>query len=67
MKTSKFLVLILVLIFISCESEDLNEEIPEPVVLSPNIDIYEPDLLDKSIVLAIENGGTDAYSLARAG
>ncbi|MGB5393396.1 MAG: aryl-sulfate sulfotransferase [Lutimonas sp.] len=67
MKRSNFLALIMVILFISCESDPINEEIPEPVVLSPNIDIYEPDLLDNSYVLAMENGGTDAYLLDRAG
>ena len=38
-----------------------------PLVLSNEVEIYETDLIDNGIVLAVENGGTSSYLVDKTG
>ena len=66
--TSKYLVLTLsVLELFNCKNDDDSHTIEDPIVLTPNVEVYDADLVENSLVLAIENGATDAYLLDKAG
>ncbi|WP_250434831.1 aryl-sulfate sulfotransferase [Hanstruepera flava] len=71
MTYSKLPILILILaVFLSgCNNDDdfsINNQ-PEPIELSPNVEVYNSNLVENSYVFAIENGGTKSYLLDKAG
>ena len=49
---------IFLLIIVSCDKK--NDEIIEEIVLTPEIVIYEQDLIDENYLFLIENGGTSS-------
>ncbi|WP_223034825.1 aryl-sulfate sulfotransferase [Hanstruepera marina] len=64
-----FLILILTLFFTGCNNDDdfsINNQ-PDPIELSPNVEVYNSNLVENSYVFAIENGGTKSYLLNKAG
>ncbi|WP_460219890.1 aryl-sulfate sulfotransferase [Psychroserpens sp. MEBiC05023] len=70
MKNFKILKLsfILSLICIACNSDDDSTTPEEPeVVLTDNVEVYNEDLIDNGFILAVENGGTSSYLLAKNG
>jgi hypothetical protein len=62
----KIVLLVLGLFFFSCSNDD-NTESSSPINLTDNVEIYEADLLENSLVLAIENGGNTSYLLNKQG
>ena len=64
-----FTCLILPFIFTSCKSDDDTppEPPPTPIVLTDEVEVYEADLIDNSLVLAIENGGNTSYLVDKTG
>ena len=68
----KYSALIVAVCFYCCQGNDDTIEIetipvPEEVVLSENIEIYNDKLLENSFVLAVENGGDKSYLLNKKG
>ncbi len=59
-------VIILSLLFFNCSDDESKTE-TEPVVLSQEVVVYNPDLFEDSYVFAIENGGTKSYLLNKKG
>jgi len=57
---------IIILLFYNCSNND-NSLNSEPIVLTDNIEAYNEDLIDDSLVLAVENGGNKAYLLNKLG
>jgi hypothetical protein len=56
---------IFLLIIVSCDKK--NDEIIEEIVLTPEIVIYEQDLIDENYLFLIENGGTSSYLINKKG
>ena len=56
-----------VLVAITLMSCNDDEQTNTPVILSDNIEVYNGDLLEKSYVLAVENGSTKSYLLNKEG
>ncbi len=71
MKKPHFLFCFIMLTLISnCKNDDdilIPEEEEEEIVLTDNIEVYDADSVENSLVLAIENGGTEAYLLNKSG
>lgn len=70
-KYKAILVLCCLVMFNSCNNDDNsvidpNPE-PEPVSLTDNIVLYNADLLENGLVLAVENGSTKSYLLDKTG
>lgn len=55
-----------ILCFYNCNEDDNLESTNEPN-LSLNIEVYEANLLENSLVLAVENGGNTSYLLNKQG
>ena len=62
----KIILLIALITFCNCNNDDESSEVNQPS-LTDNIEIYEDNLIDNSLVLAIENGGNSAYILNKEG
>ena len=56
---------IFLLIIVSCNKK--NDEVIEEIVLTPEIVIYEQDLIDENYLFLIENGGTSSYLINKKG
>jgi hypothetical protein len=57
-------------LFSNCKNDDdilIPEEEEEEIILTDNIEVYDADSVENSLVLAIENGGTEAYLLNKSG
>ena len=61
-----FLYVCIFVITTQCKSDDIITVLEE-VVLTPNVEVYNANLLENSLVLAIENGGTASYLLDKTG
>lgn len=64
-----YLILICISLF-SCKNDDDNPTAftdIEPIELSPNVEVYNTNIVENSLVLAIENGGTKSYLLDKTG
>lgn len=64
MKLFQYLLILFLSCFLSCED---NDPLEEPLVLSNEIETYVADKLENSLVLAVPQGGTDAYILNKKG
>ncbi|WGD35269.1 aryl-sulfate sulfotransferase [Olleya sp. YS] len=68
MKNYIYLLLICSLFNCSKEEEPQNFILPQPSVsLTSNIEVYNENLLENSLVLAVENGGNTSYLLNKEG
>ena len=65
MSKFKLSFLILFLAVFSCDKK--ADDIIEEVSLSPEIVVYEPDLIDENYLFLIENGGTSSYLINKQG
>lgn len=66
-----FAILFIILIS-SCSDDDdaitnIPDPDPDPVELTENVEVYKEDLIENSLVFAIENGGTASYLLDKTG
>jgi len=63
-------ILLLTLVF-SCTNDDNQmtplEPEPDPVILTANIEVYDSELIEHSLVMTIENGGNKSYLLDKEG
>ncbi|WCO02167.1 aryl-sulfate sulfotransferase [Psychroserpens ponticola] len=62
----KIVLFVFIFSFISCNNDDDSETINQ-LHLSENIEVYEENLIENSLVLAIENGGNTSYLLNKQG
>ena len=62
----KIILFVLILFLFNCSNDDNIESI-SPINLTENIEIYEADLLENSLVLAVENAGNTSYLLNKQG
>ncbi|WP_033961110.1 aryl-sulfate sulfotransferase [Psychroserpens jangbogonensis] len=62
----KIVLFILILCFFGCSDDDDSGSIIQPN-LTENVEVYEEDLLENSLVLAVENGGNTSYLLNKQG
>lgn len=71
MKTTSNLLKLFWLIFIfSCSSDSVvnnTDNTPLPIVLTDEVEVYEEDLVNNNLVLAVENGATTAYLIDKKG
>ena len=69
MKLYPNLLFLSLILFISCDSNNSLEDIdPDPIINLPDeVEIYVQDKLEKSWVLAVVNGGTEAYLIDKKG
>jgi hypothetical protein len=64
----KFLSVILILGFYSCDVDDPAPIITQPPLsLTENIEVYNPDLISNDYILAVENSSTTSYLLNKEG
>lgn len=68
----KYLAIPLCLVFsflsLGCKNDDDNSPPDDvEVVLTDNVEVYNQDLIDNGFILAVENGGTSSYLLAKNG
>ncbi|MFK7781015.1 aryl-sulfate sulfotransferase [Psychroserpens sp.] len=57
------------LLLINCKNDDdlMMQEEEENIILTENIDLYNGDLVENSLVLAVENGGNKSYLVDKSG
>jgi hypothetical protein len=68
--TSNFLKLFWLIFIFNCSSDSVvnnTDDTPLPIVLTEEVEVYEEDLVNNDLVLAIENGATTAYLLDKKG
>lgn len=69
MKIYPNILFLLLILFISCDSDNSPEPIePDPVViLQDEVEVYEQDKIENSLVLAVINGGTGSFLIDKKG
>lgn len=69
MKLYPNILFLLLTLFISCDSDNSPEPIePDPVVILPvEVEVYEQDKIENSLVLAVINGGTESFLIDKKG
>jgi len=69
MKLYPNILFLLLILFISCDSDNSPEPIePDPVVILPDeVEVYEQDKIENSLVLAVINGGTESFLIDKKG
>jgi len=64
----KFYVSLLIFVFYNCKDDDSPITIDEPpLVLTENVEVYNPDLISNDYILAVENSSTSSYLLNKEG
>ena len=70
-KILTFLVIpLIVILFSNCSNNDndlMDTLPPEEIEVSPNVKVYNPELLENSLVFGIKNGGTNAFLINKIG
>lgn len=61
--------LCVVLLFSNCKNDDdsMTQQEEQEVILTDNIEVYNGDKVENSLVLAVENGGTTSYLVNKSG
>ena len=68
MKNLNYIIIFaLLLLFSNCKNDDDVMMQEEEIILTDNIEVYNADFVENSLVLAIENGGTKSYLLNKSG
>ena len=69
MKLYPNILFLLLILFISCDSNNLSEPIePDPVVILPDeVEVFNQDKLENSLVLAVKNGGKESFLIDKKG
>lgn len=62
-----FLLSLVAIITLSCSDDNEKNTDNEPLELTDNIEVYESQLVEKELVFAIENGGTESYLIDKTG
>lgn len=71
MKLYPNLLFLSLILFISCDSNNSSEDIepdPDPIInLSDEVEVYNQDKIENSLVLAVINGGTESFLIDKKG
>ncbi|MDG5489984.1 arylsulfotransferase family protein [Psychroserpens sp. SPM9] len=68
MKNFSYIILSTLVLFCNCKNDDdLFIEEEEELILTENIETYNGDLVENSLVFAVENGGSKSYLLDKSG
>lgn len=66
MKSLNYILLLILLLFSSCKNDD-DIILEEALNLTDNIEVYNTNYVENSLVFAVENGGNKSYLLNKSG
>ena len=58
--------LILAILFLTA-CDDNNNDQPEPIILSENVEVYDENLISNDYIFIVENNSTNSYLINKEG